>query len=314
VYVDIDRRYFNDVSGPGGYAVIDIQPGYQKLCGADALAYVRYRHTDNDLVRASRQQDFLRQMLRQPGVEKRLNLSKRKEITEIAGDYTRVDDALTEKGPLLTLLKLGLNVAGKTVQQVPFGAGQVTYAGDYLTVPQRGLDATREAFLHPAEAPKPDESDAKASSSKKGKGLPTAGLVNVAAAGETQAISVNRRMRFDFFYPKLGTGAGYDGDVRLYTVAGHQAYRMVVPINPIQGEYYGIQGMKWEDAPLLDAPHDNVKVGGRNLDVYYDGKRVRLVAWRRDGAVYYVHNTLDRKLTRLQLQAIARSFVRLGGK
>ena len=62
VYADIDRDYFNDVGGPGGYAVIDIDPGYQKLCGKDALAYVRYRHTDNDLVRAARQQDFLRQV------------------------------------------------------------------------------------------------------------------------------------------------------------------------------------------------------------------------------------------------------------
>ena len=62
VYVDIDRDYFNDQGGPGGYAVIDIDPGYQKLCGKDALAYVRYRHGDNDLVRAARQQDFLRQV------------------------------------------------------------------------------------------------------------------------------------------------------------------------------------------------------------------------------------------------------------
>ena len=74
-YVDIDHHYFNDVGGPGGYAVIDIQPGYQKLCGADALDYVRYRHTDNDLIRGARQQDFIRQMLRQPGVRKRLSFA-----------------------------------------------------------------------------------------------------------------------------------------------------------------------------------------------------------------------------------------------
>ena len=70
VYADIDRDYFNDVGGPGGYAVIDIDPGYQKLCGKDALAYVRYRHTDNDLVRAARQQDFLRQVRSAKGTKK----------------------------------------------------------------------------------------------------------------------------------------------------------------------------------------------------------------------------------------------------
>ena len=66
VYVDVDRRYFNDNSAAASnYATIDVQPGYQKLCGKDALDYVRYRHTDNDLVRAARQQDFLRQVARQ---------------------------------------------------------------------------------------------------------------------------------------------------------------------------------------------------------------------------------------------------------
>ena len=65
VYVDVDRRYFNDNSGLGfgqNYAVINVKPGYQKMCGQRALEYVRYRHTDNDIVRGARQQDFLRQV------------------------------------------------------------------------------------------------------------------------------------------------------------------------------------------------------------------------------------------------------------
>ena len=64
VYVDVDRRYFhsNDyTSAAEDYEEIDIQPGYQALCGFDALDYARYRHTDNDVVRAARQQDFLRE-------------------------------------------------------------------------------------------------------------------------------------------------------------------------------------------------------------------------------------------------------------
>jgi LCP family protein required for cell wall assembly len=62
VYVDVDRRYFNTNDDFGeDYEEIDIQPGYQALCGFDALDYARYRHTDNDVVRAARQQDFLRE-------------------------------------------------------------------------------------------------------------------------------------------------------------------------------------------------------------------------------------------------------------
>ena len=57
--MDVDRRYFNDHSGPTGYATINLQPGYQLLHGKQALDFVRYRHTDSDLFRLARQQEFV---------------------------------------------------------------------------------------------------------------------------------------------------------------------------------------------------------------------------------------------------------------
>lgn len=58
VWMDVDRRYYNP---PGtGYAAIDLQPGYQKLNGQNALDFVRYRHTDSDLYRLARQQLFVK--------------------------------------------------------------------------------------------------------------------------------------------------------------------------------------------------------------------------------------------------------------
>ena len=61
VWIDVDRRYFNDNSSGGErYSAIDLQPGYQKLNGEDALEYVRYRHLDSDFFRIARQQQFLR--------------------------------------------------------------------------------------------------------------------------------------------------------------------------------------------------------------------------------------------------------------
>ena len=76
VYTDVDRRYFNDNNPPNGggadYATIDVDAGYQKLCGQDALDYVRYRHFDNDLVRAARQQSFLRRRQEPDRRERRL--------------------------------------------------------------------------------------------------------------------------------------------------------------------------------------------------------------------------------------------------
>ena len=58
VYTDVDRRYFNNTAQ---FAYINVPAGYQRLCGREALQYVRFRYEDNDLVRSARQQDFLRQ-------------------------------------------------------------------------------------------------------------------------------------------------------------------------------------------------------------------------------------------------------------
>ena len=59
-WIDVDRRYFNDRSGPYGYAKINLRPGYQQLTGRQTLDYVRYRHTDSDLYRVARQQQFVK--------------------------------------------------------------------------------------------------------------------------------------------------------------------------------------------------------------------------------------------------------------
>jgi LCP family protein required for cell wall assembly len=64
VYVDVERRYFNQNGqvGSGDYSNIDLKAGYQKLNGTDALAYVRFRHQDTDIFRLARQQGFLREL------------------------------------------------------------------------------------------------------------------------------------------------------------------------------------------------------------------------------------------------------------
>jgi LCP family protein required for cell wall assembly len=61
VWLDVDRRYFNKNVGTiaTNFANIDLQPGYQLLTGKQALDFVRYRHTDSDLFRLARQQEFV---------------------------------------------------------------------------------------------------------------------------------------------------------------------------------------------------------------------------------------------------------------
>ena len=57
IYLNVDRRYY--IAPNTGTSAINLHPGYQKLDGAEALSYVRYRHTDSDIYRTGRQQLFL---------------------------------------------------------------------------------------------------------------------------------------------------------------------------------------------------------------------------------------------------------------
>lgn len=339
-FIDVDRHYFNDRGGPGGYAVIDVKPGYQKVCGNKGLAYVRYRHTDNDLVRGARQQDFLRQLLRGRTVRKKLNASNRKELARIAGRFTRTDDSLVEsKTALLSLLKLGLGVADKPVQQVTFGAGRIQEDGNYLVASDAAIDETLDQFLRPKTVTEetakraPTDTPARASGKgkkRKGKSKLPSGLVNVESQGEDMAIAVNRRMRFRFYYPKLGlatssysTAVSSDTQPRVYSIPAnnrrYQAYRLVVSLGQSAlGSYYGIQGTNWRTSdpkggpPILEGPRDTIVKDGRRLNVYYDGKRVRLVSWETKRATYWVSNTLTRDLSYSRIVAIARSLTRIG--
>jgi LCP family protein required for cell wall assembly len=69
VWMDVDRRYYNHNSGSAAtnFANINLQPGYQRLGGGSALEFVRFRHTDSDLFRLARQQEFVRAFKQQVG-------------------------------------------------------------------------------------------------------------------------------------------------------------------------------------------------------------------------------------------------------
>jgi LCP family protein required for cell wall assembly len=67
IWMDVDRRYYNKNTGSASnnYANINLQPGYQQLTGQEALDFVRFRHTDSDLTRVARQQQFVKAMKEQ---------------------------------------------------------------------------------------------------------------------------------------------------------------------------------------------------------------------------------------------------------
>jgi LCP family protein required for cell wall assembly len=331
VYVDVDRKYFNDNHPPNGgggqYAVINVPSGYQKLCGQKALDYVRYRHLDNDLVRAARQQSFLGEAKGQVGVGG--VFSDRSQLLRIFARSVRTD--IRSSRAVLSLLKLVAESSGKPVQEIQFpaldagdGSGNVEIGDTALrrTV-RRFLDvrATPGARGRTARTKAKRRADRRTTARRRAGRAPAvpAGLVVNRRAGEDEAARVQTKLsQLPVYYPALMTAGGrYRTDhARAYTIADrggnrHRAYRIVAFEGSI-GQYYGIQGTTWKSPPILDDPSERRRMAGRTYELFYDGGRLRIVAWRTPRGVYWVSNTLLRTLTNRQMLALARSVARVG--
>jgi LCP family protein required for cell wall assembly len=317
VYTDVDRRYFNDNSPPfgggGDYATIDIKAGYQKLCGQQALEFVRYRHFDTDLVRAARQQQFLADAKDQIGVGKLFG--DRKALLGIFGRYTQTD--ITSGDAILRLLKLAFESAQNPIQEVRF-PGDIT--GDYVTVTDAHLAAATKRFMNAAPPAKPKTTPApKKKATKKGKSttvLPS-GMQVAGQGAQDEAVTLAVKLPFSVYYPKAAVAGttmlpdhsrAYD----IFDRGGHKyrAYRMVFK-TPLLGQYYGVEGTNWEGPPILDNPSERRRLGGRTFELFYDGSRLRLVSWRSGKAVYWISNTLLSSLGNQQMLALAQSVGRI---
>ena len=341
VYADVDRRYYHsNVGVPIGqrYDAIDIMPGYQRLCGVDALDYVRFRKDDSDVVRAARQQDFLRAAKNQLSTSSLLG--QRDELLEIFTSNTQTDTDLATTDGLLSLLKLSIFVTtdNKGVRQIEFPGEPVNEDGvSYLEASFEEIDDAVNKFMElPTRADEPSGSaskgsgggsQAKGSSGSGGRSLEEriddAGLVDGtdAAAPLIADLRAEGGAGMPVLVPSALTPDGpYEGfsarspgpaiyDYTLNAPGGvpHAAYRMVVAENAARGRYYGIQGTTWRDPPLLANPDATVDIAGRRLEIFSSGSDLRFVAWRTDQGVYWVSNTLDLALDRDEMLTIARS-------
>jgi LCP family protein required for cell wall assembly len=319
VYVDVDRRYYHSNAGlppSAQYAEINIRPGYQKLCGRQALDYVRFRHADSDLVRAARQQDFLRQAKDQISSSSLINHTGK--LVDIFTKSTEADRQIATTVGLERLLKLALFSAGHPVRQVPFPAQFAQSAlpdgtpVDYVTADPAAVAQTVDRFLHGAPAKKAGHKRKRRHRSRTK--IPSL-LVNVRKpfADYVAPAAAKHRLGFPIYYPTRATAAARPSNVdspRLYSVRDradrrHHAYRLVFIQNEVEGQYFGIEGTDWQSPPLLSHPTSERTVNGRRLLLFREGERLRTVAWRTSRAVYWVSNTLGNSLTNEQMIGIA---------
>ena len=337
VYTDVDHRYYNNTLYTN-YSSIDLQPGYQKLCGSDALSFVRFRHTDNDIVRNARQQDFIRWAKDQYGPSNLI--SNRDTLLKIFGQHVQTDPDLHTVDGLINLFNLVAFSAGHTIKQIhfpaillpcapggAFGTRGVAQLPCYVTADPGPEQRSFHTFMSPTQ---PAASGSGPRGGRSGAAAPSgnaAGLIPDFSDGKSQASSIPgagmpvyipRMIASGSRYCTNGTctegpaANSYPRDYTLRDQRGHThvAYRMTLVVNPLLGQYYGVQGTTWFKPPILASPTQTRVVGGKRLLLYANGGKLGVVAWHAPGGTYWISNTLTEDLTNQQMVGIAASLAR----
>jgi polyisoprenyl-teichoic acid--peptidoglycan teichoic acid transferase len=348
VYVDADHRYYNNTALTN-YSSINVQPGYQKMCGTNALAFVRFRHTDSDIVRNARQQDFLRWVKDQFSAS--YLIANRDRLLRIFGAHTQTDADLHSIDGLINLFNLVAFSDGHTIKQIQFPAiflpcgtqpGAVPGAACYVTATHAAEARAFKRFITPTKATSASGAHHSASHTprvgftgintipKPPKNKPTAGVTSDPTDGRAQVAALHH-VGMPVLYPRvIANGSSYCTSAnsncylevpspgsypRAYQISdrsGHKyaAYRMTLVLNSILGEYYGVQGTTWQNPPILNKPTSSKWVNGKHLELYYNGHKLSLVAWHTSRGAYWISNTLTDTITPPQMIAIAASLTR----
>jgi LCP family protein required for cell wall assembly len=327
VYVDVDHHYYNSNAGlalSAQYAEIDIPAGYQRMCGYNALQYVRYRHDDNDLVRAARQQEFLREARQELPASKLL--SDRNELIEILKKYVTSD--IEDETTLVSLGKIFLAARHAPVVQIHFPANLGGPTAAYVTASE---SAIRQAVARFEGDTPPPPQEPVGGSGQKNQGKNRSGgpskpapppLEDATASGRQHAGNLassktkSGRPMLDFpiYYPtKLAPGSTLIDDSRAFPIDGpgndvYRGYKLVAEA-PTDGytAYYGVSGTDWKDPPILANPDQTKTIDGRDYLMSWDGGRLRVLGWKTDHGSYWIDNTLLNALTPGQMFGIAQS-------
>jgi polyisoprenyl-teichoic acid--peptidoglycan teichoic acid transferase len=308
VYMTVDKRYYH-VNEPEGeqYFEINLQPGYQRLCGKQALEFVANRHESTSLIRDARDQRFLLEVKAEYGATL---FEKREKFERILGKAVETD--LHGEEQVLQLLELLVEAAGKPVRQVPF---HVTLLPTVDTATPEQIDEAVQSFLSGTAAISTRTLSQAVSAARPHRrarsSAPPLSLTPTTGEALAQARAAAPQLPFPLEYPRVRDAyAGAEPDVlRLYHLHDqhghlHPIYVIVIDRGGL-GEYYDVQGSTWTDPPLLNDPSQTVQLGSRTYSLFYAGEQIRTVAWREDDAEYWIQNTLTNSVQPRELLAMA---------
>jgi LCP family protein required for cell wall assembly len=311
VYMTVDKRYYHSNSEPGAeqYFEINLPPGYQRLCGQQALEFVANRHESTSLIRDARDQRFLLDAKAQYGP----NLfENREKFEKVLGKAVQTD--LHGEEQVLDLLELLAESAGKPVRQVPF---HVNLLPTYDTAtPQQLQEAAHTFMAGTAAIPKHKLNSAVRSvkSSHHHSAASTLSLTPTPSSTTDQALVAAPRLPFPLEAPQYQktTAESAADELLLYGIQSpngrhrYPSYVIVVDDGEL-GQYYDIQGTTWTGLPLLSDPSQSVRIGSRTYSLFYDGEHIKTVAWREGRGIYWIENTLTYSLSPETMVAIART-------
>lgn len=314
VYMTVDKRYYH-VNEPGGeqYFEINLQPGYQRLCGAQALEFVANRHESTSLIRDARDQRFLLEVKAEYGATL---FGNREKFEKILGKAMETD--LHGEEQVLQLLELLVESAGKPVRQVPF---HVTLLPTIDTASPEQINEAVQSFLNGTSAISTHKVSQAVKASQAVRTARARAHIHHAAphlsltptSGEAliQARAASPQLPFPLEYPRVRDAfASAEADtLRVYTIHdrhGHPypAYVIVIDRGGL-GEYYDVQGSSWTEPPLLNNPSQTVQIGSRTYELYYAGEEIRTIAWHEAGAAYWIQNTLTNSVGPREMLAMA---------
>jgi LCP family protein required for cell wall assembly len=301
VWFPVDRRYFNKNVGTAetNYANIDLQPGYQKLDGAQALAFARYRHDDNDFVRAARQQLLLR-VVAQEAIGDKWDLFRLRRVARELAEATTSD--ISSLGEVLSLARAVHETPSSSVARITLQASDVVlYGADYVASTPMQRRATVRAWEGSAS---PARRRARAAVRRRAT-APEATLPPDGGAGRALLASVRNGIR-TCAPTALPPGYRWPGGVaRSYVLDGHPAIALYASGDA--GDNILWMYTTWSDPPILQSPSTTIRRDGRSYDVTTSGGWIHTIAWNVGATRVWITNSLRDNLTSAQMVALALS-------
>ena len=291
VFVPVDQRYFNRNLGTAAtnFANIDLLPGYQRLSGRQALAFVRFRHTDSDSYRASRQQLFLLATAQQALGTRVYDVVRVRRLLRAFAKATTSDvDGLRE---LWTLVDASREAAAGHMRRYTLPAQSLQlYGADYLEASPQQIRRSVRAWLG-------DTTRRAAQPAHRTTSRAKAPVELVSDGGAARGLLAGTRQWVPCTPTALPSGFYWPGAeaARSYRLAGHHAAALYAT----RGSGRSILWMwtTWQHPPILDRPTMRVRRGGRDYQLTVVAGRVHVVAWRIGEWRVWITNTLRDELS-----------------